>query len=85
METKKQRRPTLIITLSIVRNSKRVENTMLRKLDLFPTSSDEGRETPTLLDPLEGANPSHWIQQNRCLPPFTLRWKQVQFPKRCVF
>jgi hypothetical protein len=32
---------------------------MFRKLDLF-LSSDEGREAPTLLGPLERANLSHW-------------------------
>jgi hypothetical protein len=32
-------------------------------LDLFP-SSDEGRETPTLLGPLERANFNHWTIQN---------------------
>jgi hypothetical protein len=31
---------------------------MFRKLDLFPSSGD-GRETHTLLGPLERANPSH--------------------------
>jgi hypothetical protein len=41
--------------LSIVRDSKYLENTTFRKLDLFPSSS-EGRETPTLLGSLEGAN-----------------------------
>jgi hypothetical protein len=38
-------------TLSIVRNSKQLGNSMYRKLDLFP-SSCEG-ETPTLLAPLQ--------------------------------
>jgi hypothetical protein len=37
-----------------------VENTRFRKLDLFP-SSDEGRETSTLLSPLERDNLNHWI------------------------
>jgi hypothetical protein len=32
-----------------------LENTTFQKLDLFP-SSGEGRETPTLLGPLERAN-----------------------------
>jgi hypothetical protein len=32
---------------------------MFRKLGLF-LSSDEGRETPTVLGPLEGANLNHW-------------------------
>jgi hypothetical protein len=35
-----------------------LENTMLQKLDLFP-SSGEGRETPTLLGPLKRANLNH--------------------------
>jgi hypothetical protein len=33
-------------------------NTTIRKMDLFP-SSGEGRKTPTLLGPLEGANLNH--------------------------
>jgi hypothetical protein len=36
-----------------------LENTMFRKLDLFPPS-DEGRDTTTLLGPLERANLNHW-------------------------
>jgi hypothetical protein len=39
-------------TLSIVLNSKYIEITMFRKLDLFP-SSGKGRNTSTLLGPLE--------------------------------
>jgi hypothetical protein len=39
-------------TLSIVWNFKDLENTKFCKLALFP-SSGEGRETPTLLGPLE--------------------------------
>jgi hypothetical protein len=39
-------------TLFIVRNSKYLENTTSRKLDLFP-SSGEGRETSDRLGPLE--------------------------------
>jgi hypothetical protein len=39
-------------TLSIVRNSKLLQNTTFSKLELFPYSG-EGRETPTLLVPLE--------------------------------
>jgi hypothetical protein len=39
-------------TLSIVLNSKHLENSTFRKLDLFPFSS-EGMETPILLGPLE--------------------------------
>jgi hypothetical protein len=37
-----------------------LKNTTLRKLDLFPFLSVG--ETPTLLGPLEKANPSHWIE-----------------------
>jgi hypothetical protein len=37
-----------------------LETTTFRKLDLFP-SSREGRETPTLLDPLERAKTSSVI------------------------
>jgi hypothetical protein len=46
-------------------------------LHLFP-SSGEGRETPTLLGPLDRANLKHCIQQSRCLPPLTWGWKQMQ-------
>jgi hypothetical protein len=37
---------------------KTLENTNFRKLDLF--SSSNVRETPTLLDPAERADFSHW-------------------------
>jgi hypothetical protein len=40
--------------MSVVRNSKQLEGTTIRKLDLFQ-SSGEGRETPTLLGALEWA------------------------------
>jgi hypothetical protein len=46
-------------TLSIVRNSRQLGNTMFRKTDLYPSSVVE-RETPTLLGPLERANLNHW-------------------------
>jgi hypothetical protein len=39
-----------------------LENTTFRKLDLFP-SSGEGRETPTLLGPLERANLNQWTRR----------------------
>jgi hypothetical protein len=39
---------------------RRPENTTFRKLDLL-LSLGEGREIPTLLSPLEGANFSHII------------------------
>jgi hypothetical protein len=39
---------------------KELENTKFRKLDLFPSSDERGRETPTLLGPLERANLNHW-------------------------
>jgi hypothetical protein len=38
-------------TLLVLRNSKKLENTTFRKLDLFLPSA-EGKETPTLLGPL---------------------------------
>jgi hypothetical protein len=47
-------------TLSIVRSSKKLENTTFRKLDLF-LSSGEGGEIPTLFGPLERANLNHWL------------------------
>jgi hypothetical protein len=37
----------------------KLESKTFRKLDLFP-SSGEGRETTTLLGPLEIANLNHW-------------------------
>jgi hypothetical protein len=40
-------------TLPIIRNSKCLENTTFWKLNFFPLFSGEGRETPTLLGPLE--------------------------------
>jgi hypothetical protein len=46
-------------TVSIVRNSKYLENTTFQNLDLFPSSGEE-RETPTLLGPLERANTNDW-------------------------
>jgi hypothetical protein len=36
-----------------------VNNTAFRKLDLFPNAR-EGRQTPTLLGPLESAKLDHW-------------------------
>jgi hypothetical protein len=45
-------------TLSIVRNSKWLENTMFRKMNLL-SSSSECRKTLALLGPLEGANLNH--------------------------
>jgi hypothetical protein len=47
-------------TVSIVRDSKRLETTMFRKLDLFPSSSVGGEGTPQL-DPLERASLNHWM------------------------
>jgi hypothetical protein len=41
-----------------------LENTAFRKLYLFPPSG-EGRETPTLLDPLQRVNLNHWILLRR--------------------
>jgi hypothetical protein len=45
-------------TLSLVRDSKKLENKAFQKLDLFPSSGKE-REMPTLLGPLERANLNH--------------------------
>jgi hypothetical protein len=56
-------------TLSIARNSENW-NTAFRKLDLFP-SSGEGRETPTLLGPLERANLKHWTTHVMLLATIT--------------
>jgi hypothetical protein len=50
-------------TLSAVLNSREIENTVFRKLGLFPTSG-EGSETPTLSGPLERANLNPVIRQN---------------------
>jgi hypothetical protein len=52
-------RITGLSNLFIVQNSKSRENTTFRKLDLF-SSSDQGRETPTLLGPLEKATLNQW-------------------------
>jgi hypothetical protein len=41
--------------------------TTFRKLDVFP-SSDEGRETPALLGPLERDNLNHWTWSRFFLP-----------------
>jgi hypothetical protein len=50
---------------------------------MFPFA--DGKETPTLLGPLERANLKGPKKAGRCLPPLTSRRKQIQFPKRCVF
>jgi hypothetical protein len=47
-------------TLSVVRYSKKLENSVFLKLYLFPSSGEW--ETRTLLDPLERANLNHWIE-----------------------
>jgi hypothetical protein len=44
-----------LLTLFIVRNSKQLENTTFQKLNLFPFIM-EGRETSTLLCPLESSS-----------------------------
>jgi hypothetical protein len=46
--------------------SKELEDKIMtfQKLDLFPSSGDGG--TPTLLCPLERANPNHWTQFPKC-------------------
>jgi hypothetical protein len=43
--------------LSIVRYSKKLENTAFRKLDI--SSSGQGEKTPSQLGPLERANLNH--------------------------
>jgi hypothetical protein len=71
--------------LSIVWNSKLTKNTTFRKLDLFP-SSGEGKETPTLLDPLERTilnhlaqfflrDPREWISPTRHLKTETFSFR----------
>jgi hypothetical protein len=50
--------------LSLVRKCKELENKTFRELDVFPSSS-QGRETPTLLGPVERANLDHWIKYAR--------------------
>jgi hypothetical protein len=47
-------------TSSIVQYSK---NATFRKLDLFPSTGQEGK-TPSQLGPLERANLNHWTFQN---------------------
>jgi hypothetical protein len=47
-----------VFTLSIVRNYKQLENSMFRKLYLFP-SSEVGWKTPTVLGLLGRANFNH--------------------------
>jgi hypothetical protein len=57
-------------TLSIVQYSKKLENTMFRKLDLFPSSGQGGERTPRQLGPFESANLTHCTQLTWCsLPP----------------
>jgi hypothetical protein len=46
-------------TLSVVGNSKLVENTLFRKLGMF-LSSGERRKVPTQLSPSESGNLSDW-------------------------
>jgi hypothetical protein len=45
-------------TLFITHNSKKLEKTKFWKLDMF-LPSGEGKETPTILGPLERANLNH--------------------------
>jgi hypothetical protein len=59
-------------TVSILHSSKELENTMFQKLELFP-SSDKGRETPTLLGPLERLNLNHWLYAHLILGQFKRR------------
>jgi hypothetical protein len=58
---------------TFVWHSKKQENTIFQKLDLFPSSGE--RETPPLLGPLERANLNHWIQfSKRCVLWFLECW-----------
>jgi hypothetical protein len=50
-----------LLTLPIGRNSKYLESTTFRKLDLFLSSGDES-ETPAPLGPLEFATLNHWTK-----------------------
>jgi hypothetical protein len=53
-----QKTPFFIVTA--VKNLKSyIENTTFRKFDVLPTSA-VGRETPTLLGPLQNEKFSHW-------------------------
>jgi hypothetical protein len=55
------------------RLEKKIENTTFRKPDLFPYSG-EGRETPTLLGPLERVKLIHWTKSMRpTIPSVTHR------------
>jgi hypothetical protein len=66
------------------------EHAPFRKLDPF-LFSGEGRETPTLVGPLERANLDwandwSWLflrDMSTCLLPITWGWKHIQFPKLC--
>jgi hypothetical protein len=51
-------------TLSIVRNSKQLENATFEKEGLF-ASSGEGRGTPTLVVPLERSNLTLWTTKTK--------------------
>jgi hypothetical protein len=53
-----------------------LENATFRKVDMFP-SSDEGRQTSTLLDPLERASVNRWTPQSRHLLFLTRGRKQI--------
>jgi hypothetical protein len=49
-----------------------LENTTIRKLDLFPSTA-EGKETPSLFGPLEKVNFNHWsISETLCFLVFRI-------------
>jgi hypothetical protein len=56
-------------TLSIVWNFKYYKTQRFGNLVCFRPSSGEGRETPTLLGPLERANLTHWNSNSVCYTP----------------
>jgi hypothetical protein len=49
---------------------------MFRKLDLFP-SSGEGRETSTLLGPLERANHNQWLSFRNAMFSSYLKFRTI--------
>jgi hypothetical protein len=53
-----------------------LENTMFRKLDLFPSSGEGGGKTPTQLGPLERTNLNHWTPLSD-LHSYLIIWDQA--------
>jgi hypothetical protein len=70
--------------LSIVRNSKELENNTFGKLELF-LSTGEGKETPALLGLLERANLSHWVSPSSHLKMNTDPVSETLFPSYSKF